>query len=95
MASALPGGRRSVAAARPLLASPEGAAGAAAPGVRDELSAQNLAQPPRFVVVTTAGVLELEKLRPADVLAQVIWGALHFRLLASRCSLILYLVCVR
>lgn len=45
-------------------------------GPRDELSLQNLAPPPRFVAVTTAGVLELEKLRPADVLAQVRLGAL-------------------
>ena len=39
--------------------------------VRDELTTQNLAAAPRFVMVTTAGVLEMEKMRPVDVLAQV------------------------
>ncbi|PSC67210.1 nuclear pore complex NUP155 [Micractinium conductrix] len=40
--------------------------------VRDELTTQNLAAAPRFVVVTTAGVLEIEKMRPVDVLAQLL-----------------------
>lgn len=39
--------------------------------VRDELTTQNLGAAPRFVMVTTAGVLEVEKMRPVDVLAQV------------------------
>ena len=67
--------RRSVGGPRALLAAFESSGGAAAAaaagGPRDELSLQNLAPPPRFVAVTTAGVLELEKLRPVDVLAQV------------------------
>ncbi|PRW05942.1 nuclear pore complex Nup155 isoform B [Chlorella sorokiniana] len=40
--------------------------------VRDELTSQNLGVAPRFVMVTTAGVLEMEKLRPVDVLAQLL-----------------------
>jgi nuclear pore complex protein Nup155 len=48
------------------------AAAAAAPSVRDALTAQNFAPPPRFVLVTAAGVLELAKLRPADVLAALL-----------------------
>jgi nuclear pore complex protein Nup155 len=40
--------------------------------VRDELTTQNVAPPPRFAVVTTAGVAEVERLRPADVLAQLL-----------------------
>ncbi|KAL4426022.1 hypothetical protein ABPG75_010038 [Micractinium tetrahymenae] len=40
--------------------------------VRDELTTQNLGAAPRFVMVTTAGVLELEKMRPVDVLAQLL-----------------------
>lgn len=40
--------------------------------VRDELTTQNIAPAPRFAVVTTAGVAEVERLRPADVLAQLL-----------------------
>ena len=43
--------------------------------VRDELTTQNVAPPPRFAVVTTAGVAEIERLRPADVLAQLLQEA--------------------
>jgi hypothetical protein len=39
--------------------------------VRDELTTQNMGPAPRFVMVTTAGVMEVEKMRPVDVLAQV------------------------
>lgn len=39
--------------------------------VRDELTSQNLGAAPRWVLATTAGVLQLEKRRPVDVLAQV------------------------
>jgi hypothetical protein len=56
---------RSVARAAPLLL------GGLETAVRDELTTQNLAAAPRFVMVTTAGVLEMEKMRPVDVLAQV------------------------
>ncbi|EFN51092.1 hypothetical protein CHLNCDRAFT_141404 [Chlorella variabilis] len=40
--------------------------------VRDELTTQNLGPAPCFVMVTTAGVLEMEKMRPVDVLAQLL-----------------------
>lgn len=41
--------------------------------MRDELTSQNLGAVPRHVMVTTAGVLEVEKMRPVDVLGQVRW----------------------
>jgi hypothetical protein len=44
---------------------------ASAPAVRDELLGANLAPAPRWVAVTTAGVVQAERLRPVDVLAQV------------------------
>jgi nuclear pore complex protein Nup155 len=47
---------------------------AAEASIRDELTTQNVAPPPRFAVVTTAGVAEVERLRPADVLAQLLQG---------------------
>lgn len=40
--------------------------------LRDELSSQVYVAPPRFVLVTTAGVLEIEKLRPIDILRQIL-----------------------
>lgn len=40
--------------------------------VRDELTAQNASPAPRFAMATTAGVLLVDKLRPADVLAQLL-----------------------
>ncbi|KAI3427442.1 hypothetical protein D9Q98_010357 [Chlorella vulgaris] len=40
--------------------------------VRDELTTQNMGPAPRFVMVTTAGVMEVEKMRPVDVLAQLL-----------------------
>jgi len=45
---------------------------AAEASIRDELTTQNVAPPPRFAVVTTAGVAEVERLRPVDVLAQLL-----------------------
>ncbi|KAL4425159.1 hypothetical protein ABPG77_008264 [Micractinium sp. CCAP 211/92] len=57
---------RSVPSSAPLLL------GGLETAVRDELTTQNLGAAPRFVMVTTAGVLELEKLRPVDVLAQLL-----------------------
>eukprot|EP00887_Chlorella_sp_A99_P007116 scaffold2.g7116.t1 len=46
--------------------------GGAAAGPRDELTAQNVAPPPRFLAATTGGLAQLEKLRPVDVLAQLL-----------------------
>ena len=40
--------------------------------LRDELSAQVYLAPPRFMLVTTAGVLEIEKQRPIDLLRQIL-----------------------
>ncbi len=62
---------RSVSLSRGLLLGAASESGTALAGPLAELSAQNMAPPQRFVAVTTAGVLELEKLRPVDVLAQV------------------------
>lgn len=39
---------------------------------RDEVTTQNAAPAPRFVLVSTAGVVEVEKLRPADVLSRLL-----------------------
>eukprot|EP00798_Chlamydomonas_sp_ICE-L_P007357 gene7357-480_t len=38
----------------------------------DELSSQVFSPPPRFVLISTAGVLELEKRRPVDILQQML-----------------------
>lgn len=57
---------RSVARSAPLML------GGLETSVRDELTTQNLGAAPRFVMVTTAGVLEMEKMRPVDVLAQLL-----------------------
>ena len=40
--------------------------------MRDELTTQLSLQPPRFVVINTAGVVELEKRRPVDTLALIL-----------------------
>ena len=40
--------------------------------MRDELTTQLSLAPPRFVVINTAGVVELEKRRPADTLALIL-----------------------
>ena len=56
--------------------------------VRDELTTQNLGPAPCFVMVTTAGVLKMEKMRPVDVLAQVgagsceAWGTMGMLVVA-------------
>jgi nuclear pore complex protein Nup155 len=39
---------------------------------RGDATSINVAPAPRFAIVTTAGVLEVERLRPADVLAQLL-----------------------
>lgn len=41
-------------------------------GVRDDATSLNLTPPPRFVVVTTAGVVETERQRPVDILGQLL-----------------------
>jgi hypothetical protein len=55
--------------------------------VRDELTSQNLGAAPRHVMVTTAGVLEVEKMRPVDVLGQVRWLQCPWTDRGYRCKL--------
>lgn len=43
--------------------------------LRGDVTALNVAPSQRFAVVTTAGVVELERLRPADVLAHILQNA--------------------
>jgi len=41
-------------------------------GMQDELFTQVFNPPPRFVLISTAGVIELEKRRPIDILQQIL-----------------------
>lgn len=65
-------GRRGVPRSAPLMLT------ASAPAVRDELLGANLAPAPRWVAVTTAGVVQAERLRPVDVLAQVRFAMIFY-----------------
>ena len=73
MEQLVPGETAALAAAPPAPLLGPDARGAARGGAgQDELSAQIFSPPQRFVLISTAGTLELERRRPVDVLAALL-----------------------